>query len=99
MKYTLDSTEEFDKWFAKLKDGLTRARILARFSRIENGNFGDCKPLGPNLSELRFFFGPGWRIYYTIRNNSVVLLLLGGEKSSQEKDIARANGLLEELED
>ena len=85
MKYTLDSTEEYYWWFVKLKEGLTKARILARLSRVENGNFGDCKPLGPNLFELRFFFGPGWRIYYTIRNKSVVLLLLGGEKSSQEK--------------
>ena len=99
MKYTLDSTEEYYKWFVGLKDGLTRNRILARLSRVENGNFGDHKPLGPNLFELRFFFGPGWRIYYTIRNNRVVLLLLGGEKSSQKKDIAKANEMLAELED
>ncbi|BCO09268.1 addiction module antitoxin RelB [Desulfolithobacter dissulfuricans] len=99
MEYTLRSTKEYDKWFARLKDSQAKIRILARLSRVENGNFGDYKPLGPNLFELRFFFGPGWRIYYTIKNNSVVLLLVGGEKSSQEKNIAKATELLSELED
>lgn len=99
MKYTLNSTKEYDKWFARLKDSRAKIRILARLSRVENGNFGDFKPLGPNLFELRFFFGPGWRIYYTIKNNSVVILLVGGEKSSQKKNIAKATELLSELED
>lgn len=99
MRYTLDSTKEYDKWFAKLKDSLTKVRILARLSRVENGNFGDFKPLVPNLFELRFFFGPGWRIYYTIKNDNVIILLVGGEKSSQEKDIAKAGELLAELEE
>ncbi|WP_020586754.1 type II toxin-antitoxin system RelE/ParE family toxin [Desulfobacter curvatus] len=99
MKYTLESTPEYDKWFAKLKDALTKTRILARLSRIEKGDFGDYKPLEANLFELRFFFGPGWRIYYTIKNDSVVILLVGGEKSSQEKDIAKASELLAEMEE
>ena len=99
MKYTLESTPEYDKWFAKLKDPLTKTRILARLSRIEKGNFGDHKPLEVNLFELRFFFGPGWRIYYTIKSDTVVILLVGGEKSSQEKDIAKASELLAEMEE
>ena len=99
MRYTLESTPEYDKWFAKLKDALTKTRILARLSRVETGNFGDVKPLKSNLFELRFFFGPGWRIYYTIKNNSVVILLVGGEKSSQENDISKASELLVKLEE
>lgn len=99
MEYKIDSTKQFDKWFAKLKDSLVKIRILARLSRVENGNFGDFKPLSPMLYELRFFFGFGLRIYYTIKNDSVVILLVGGDKSSQEKDIAKADELLLEMED
>lgn len=98
MRYTLESTPEYDRWFSRLKDGLTKIRILARLNRVENGNLGDLKPLSLNLFELRLFFGPGWRIYYTIKNNTVILLLTGGEKSSQTKDIAKASKLLAELE-
>jgi putative addiction module killer protein len=94
MKYTLESTVEFDRWFSGLKDGASRSRILARLNRVENGNFGDHKLLAPNLFELRLFFGPGWRVYYTIRNSTIILLLTGGEKSSQTKDIAKAGELL-----
>lgn len=90
MKYEISSTEMFDKWFGNLKDRTAKNRILARLSRIENGNFGDFKTLSDNLLELRFTFGGGIRIYYTIKNTQVVLLLNGGNKSNQSKDIQRA---------
>ncbi len=99
MNYTLRSTNEFNKWFNRLKDQSARQKILARLARVENGHFGDYKQIQPDLYELRFFFDGGWRIYYTIRHNQIVLLLVGGNKSSQPKDIQKAQQLLNELED
>ena len=99
MKYSIESTDHYDKWFKKLKDASSRIKILARLSRVENGNFGDYKRLGENLYELRLFFGPGFRIYYTIKECKVVLLLVGGDKSSQQKDINKADALLKQLEE
>ena len=99
MNYELKSTAVFDKWFSRMKDRAVRNKILARLSRIECGNFGDCKQLGPALFELRFFFGSGIRIYYTVRGTTVVLLLSGGTKATQARDIERAAAMLEELEE
>ena len=84
---------------AKLKDVSVKARVLARLSRIESGNFGDYKQVRTNLFELRFFFSSGLRVYYTIQGAQVVILLVGGDKSTQAKDIEKANDLLEELEE
>ena len=67
--------------------------------RIENGNFGDHKQIDKNLFELRFFFGPGYRIYYTIKGNTVVILLTDGNKATQAKDIKKATALLNDLEE
>jgi putative addiction module killer protein len=72
--------------------------VLSRLDRMSNGNFGDCKPLANGLFELRFMFGAGLRIYYTLKNNQVVLLLAGGDKSSQDRDIEKAKALLNTLE-
>ncbi|NOX32918.1 MAG: type II toxin-antitoxin system RelE/ParE family toxin [Deltaproteobacteria bacterium] len=99
MKYKLRSTKQYDRWFSKLKESTVKIRILARLNRVENGNFGDFKKISPSLFELRFFFGTGLRIYYTIQNSKVVFLLAGGDKSSQKKDIEKVAGLLKELED
>jgi len=99
MRYTIESTSQYDKWFGKLKDSVVKIRILARLSRVENGNFGDFKPLSTHLFELRFFFGAGLRVYYTITNNRVVILLVGGDKSSQKQDIIKATELLSEVEE
>jgi len=99
MKYRLRSTKQYDKWFSKLKESTVKIRVLARLNRVENGNFGDFKQISPNLFELRFFFGASLRIYYTIQDSKVVFLLAGGDKSSQEKDIAKVAELLKELED
>lgn len=98
MKYEIASTAVFDKWFKSLKDRTIRNKVLARLDRVQNGSFGDFKSLGDNLFELRFFFGGGLRIYYTIRNNQLVLLLHGGDKSNQNRDIAKARQMVQELE-
>ena len=74
-------------------------QVLSRLARVENGHFGDTKTLAADLFELRCFFGGGIRMYYTIRNQRVVLLLAGGDKSSQDRDIAKAKAILETLED
>ena len=86
------------KRYENLKDIKTKARITLRLKSVSLGNFGDHKSLGKNLFELRFFFGSGYRIYYTIKNDQVILLLTGGDKSSQEKDIKQAKKLYETLE-
>ena len=99
MKYILRSTKEYDKWLAGLKDVSVKIRVLARLGRVENGNFGDFKQIGDHLFELRFFFGAGLRIYYTIRDGAVVFLLVGGGKATQAKDIDKATQILNELED
>ena len=99
MKYELKNTKDFSKWFAKLKDSLVKRKILARLARVENGNFGDYKKVEANLFELRFFFGSGLRIYYTIQDDKVVLLVTGGDKSSQSKDIEKAKNILKTLEE
>lgn len=99
IKYEIKSTKQFNKWFSKLKDSMIKSRVLGQLSRIENGNFGDFKQINSSLFELRFFFGAGFRIYYTIQNDIVVILLVGGDKSSQEKDIAMATELLAIMEE
>ena len=98
MKYNLESTDKFDKWFKNLRDKPTKRRVLSRLARIENGNFGDYKDLKAGLSELKFKFGAGLRIYYTLRGECIVLLLAGGDKSSQRLDIPAARRVLQELE-
>ena len=97
MKYQLETTQEFDKWLRKIRDKKVLHRFDVRFNRIVNGNFGDAKQVSAILFELRFFFGSGYRIYYTIRKKKIVLLLCGGDKASQSKDIAKAKNLLELL--
>ena len=99
MTYQLSTTPVFEKWFKNLNDRSVHNKVLARLARMENGHFGDFKTLETNLYELRFFFGGGLRIYYTIRNGQIVLLLTGGDKSSQERDIAKARQLLAEGEE
>ncbi|OGQ94071.1 MAG: addiction module antitoxin RelB [Deltaproteobacteria bacterium RIFOXYD12_FULL_57_12] len=94
MKYKLERTEQYDKWFARLKDRTIKLKVLARLARVENGNFGDFSQLGENLFELRFFFAGGLRIYYTIQDGAVVLLQAGGDKSTQARDIAKAVDIL-----
>lgn len=85
-----DGQEPFTEWLDGLRDGLTQKRILARLTRLEQGNYGDCKSVGAGVSELRLFFGSGYRVYFGEHGNDLVVLLCGGDKSSQDKDIAQA---------
>ena len=83
-------SEEFNTWLTGLKDNLGRARIVHRIRSAEHGNFGDCEPVGEGVSEMRIHLGPGYRAYFTRRAEVVYLLLLGGNNSSQKRDIKRA---------
>lgn len=96
MGYELISTGTFDKWIDGLKDRTIRNKVLSRLDRVSNGNFGDFKTIDGDLFELRFFFGAGLRIYFTIQGDCVVLLLTGGDKSTQRRDIEKARDLLNE---
>lgn len=98
MKYELLKTKIFDEWFNNL-DRSVKNRLIGRFNNIENGNFGDFKEIENALFELRFFFGGGIRIYFTIRQQQVVLLLNGGNKDGQSKDIEKAKKIIRNLED
>jgi putative addiction module killer protein len=86
-------TPEFDKWLARLRDGEARARILARIVRLSLGNPGDVKSVGEGVSEMRVPYGPGYRVYYTQFGERIVILLIGGDKSTQDSDIAKAKAL------
>lgn len=90
MKNVFGKTDFFQKWLDGLKDQKARARILARVVAAEHGNFGDCESVGDGVSEMRIHFGPGYRVYYSRRNAKIYLLLAGGDKSGQRRDIARA---------
>lgn len=83
-------SDEFDAWLSALKDRIGRARIVHRIRSAEQGNFGDCEPVGEGVSEMRIHVGPGYRAYFTRRAEVVYLLLVGGDKSSQKRDIKRA---------
>ena len=87
---TFYRTAEFDSWLSNLKDKIGKARILKRIRAAEGGNFGDCEPVGEGVSEMRIHVGPGYRVYYTRTGEVIYLLLLGGGKSSQSRDIKRA---------
>lgn len=87
---TRDGKEPFSEWLYSLRDVMGRKRILARVSRMQQGNYGDCKPIGEGVSELRLFFGSGYRVYFGERGNDIVVLLCGGDKSSQSEDIQQA---------
>lgn len=90
-------TGEFDAWLSGLKDKIGRARIAHRIRSAEHGNFGDCEAVGGGVSEMRVHVGPGYRVYFTRKGDTVYLLLLGGDKSSQQRDIKRAIALAKAL--
>lgn len=90
-------TEEFDDWLSALKDYKAVAKISARVERLALGNPGDVKPVGEGISEMRIPYGPGYRVYYTQTGKEVVLLLCGGDKATQDKDIKRAKEIAAEL--
>lgn len=96
---TIYTTEVFDLWFESLKDRQTARRIQARIDRAEEGNFGDHKAVGEGVSEMRIHHGPGFRVYFTQRGMEIVILLAGGDKSSQTQDIATAHELARQLKE
>ena len=97
--YEIRKTDVFVRWLDSLADLRGRAKILSRLDRVADGNMGDAKPVGKGVSELPIRFGPGYRVYYAKRGNTVIILLLGGDKSSQEKDIQRAIQMARDLEE
>ena len=92
-------TPDFTKWLAALKDQRARLQIVRRISRVAAGNFGDAKSVGGAVSELRIDHGPGYRVYFTRRGKAVVILLCGGDKRTQSRDIRKAQEIAETLED
>lgn len=87
---SIQTTDVFDAWFASLKDKRTIAHIQVRIDRAEDGNFGDCSPVGEGVSEMRIHYGPGYRVYFVQRGIELVILLAGGIKSTQSKNIKKA---------
>lgn len=96
--YSLIETEEFTVWMTGLKDRMTRARLMVRLNKAKAGNLGDVKPVGGGVWEMREVFGPGWRMYYMERSGALILMLGGGNKSSQARDIERVKQRVKELQ-
>lgn len=92
-------TAVYKKWFEALKDKKAKARIDVRIRRISLGNFGDVKPVGKGISELKIDYGPGYRVYFMKQENIIVILLCGGDKSTQPKDIQKAQDLVRLLKE
>ena len=96
--YTVRQTEEFQDWLDDLSDKRAQLRIAARLRLAEAGNLGDWGPVGGPVSEFRVDYGPGYRLYFTRRGNLLIIMLAGGDKSSQKRDIKRAHKIASELE-
>jgi putative addiction module killer protein len=97
--YTVRTLPEFTRWLAGIRDGLTRRRLARRLEKAQLGNLGDVKPVGRGVYEMREHFGPGWRMYYIQRGEVLIVMLGGGEKSTQASDIRRAAQLAALIED
>ena len=99
MTYTVKRLDEFSDWLKGLKDGLTRQRLNKRLRKAQLGNLGDVESVGERVFEMREHFGPGWRMYYVQRGEVLIVMLGGGDKSTQQADIRRAAMLAKRLED
>lgn len=97
--HTILRTGEFDAWLDGLADERAKARIAVRILSAEKGNFGDCAPVGNGISEMRVHYGPGYRVYFARRGTVIYLLLCGGDKSTQARDIKRAKAILATLKE
>jgi putative addiction module killer protein len=90
-------TDEFKKWIRSLRDSIAKAKIASRIQRLKFGTPGDVKPVGEGVSEMRIDHGPGYRVYYVNRGNTIIVVLCGGDKTTQQSDIDRALRLADEL--
>ncbi|MCP5245502.1 MAG: type II toxin-antitoxin system RelE/ParE family toxin [Burkholderiales bacterium] len=97
--YIIKQLPQFKAWLFGLKDGMARRRLARRLEKAQNGNLGDIRPVGNGVFEMREHFGPGWRMYYIQRGGILIVMLGGGDKSSQNEDIAKAQSLAASLED
>ncbi len=91
------TTAVFDRWFGRLRDRMAATRIQVRIDRAEAGNLGDCRPVGGGVSEMRIDHGPGYRVYFIQRGHELIVLLAGGDKGSQAKDIELARELAKQV--
>ncbi len=97
--YVIKTLPEFDAWLRGLKDKTAQRRLVARLRKASFGNLGDTKPVGKGVSEMREHFGPGWRMYFTLRGRELIVMLGGGDKSTQKTDIATAQRLAARIEE
>ena len=96
--YGIEKTVEFDKWLRKLTDLRAKAKILFRIQRIENDkHFGDCEPVGNGIRELKIDYAKGYRVYFKESDGKIIILLIGGDKSTQQQDIERAKNILKKI--
>ena len=96
--YKIEKTENFDKWLRKLKDLRAKAKILFRIQKIENdGHFGDCEPVGNGIQELKIDYAKGYRVYFKESGGKIIILLIGGDKSTQQRDIEKAKEILKRI--
>lgn len=97
--YFIEKTLEFDKWLRKLKDLRAKAKIIFRIQKLESdGHFGDCKPVGEGVRELKIDYAKGYRVYLNEKDGKIIILLIGGDKSTQQKDIEKAKEILKKLQ-
>lgn len=99
MAYTVRRLDEFSSWLMGLRDASVRQRLVKRLRKVQLGSLGDVAPVGDGVFEMREHFGPGWRMYYVQRGETLIVMLGGGDKSSQRADIRRAIALAKSLED
>jgi len=97
MEYEIEKTEVFDRWLKRLKDRKAVLAIAARLDRARLGNFGDCASVGEGVREMRIFLGPGYRLYHAVRGRKIIVMLCGGSKASQPRDIAKAKEMARHL--
>jgi putative addiction module killer protein len=95
--YTIQQTHKFSQWLTKLKDMRGRIAIVRRLERAQSGNLGDVKSVGESVFEMRVDMGPGYRLYYMMRGNELIILLVGGDKSTQQRDIEKAIEMAKEI--
>jgi putative addiction module killer protein len=96
--YKIENTDDFDKWLRKLKDLRAKAKILFRIQKIENDeHFGDCEPVGNGILELKIDYAKGYRVYFKESDGKIIILLIGGDKSTQQRDIEKAKEIFKRI--